>query len=275
MQDTTKCKICNDESKYVFSKTILNKHEGHYYRCSSCGFMQLDNPHWFEEAYSDAITELDIGLVYRNLILKNKTEKLIGWFFKNKINSALDFGGGYGMFVRMMRDKGYNFYRQDSYCENIFAKHFDVNDIDNISFDLLTAFELFEHLVDPNQELKIMLKYSNLILFSTELQPKESDKIKDWWYLTPETGQHLSFYTKESLKILAEMNNLKYFEINNGLHLITKENINHKKLKFLMSDKNIPNLLSKIFLPKSKSLLQKDYKFILNKINDRKLEKGD
>ena len=270
MQDTTKCKICNAESKYVFSKNILNKHDGHYYKCSSCNFMQLDNPHWFEEAYSHAITELDIGLVYRNLILKEKTERLINWFFKKKINRALDFGGGYGMFVRMMRDKGYHFYRQDSYCENIFAKHFDIEDINDKSFDLLTAFELFEHLVDPQEELKTMLSFSNLIFFSTELQPKNSQQLENWWYLTPETGQHVAFYTEKSLNLLAESNNLFYFKIDNGLHLFSKENINHKKLKFLMCDKKIPNFLSKIFHPKSESLLQQDYQFVLNKINDRK-----
>ena len=26
------------------------------------------------------------------------------------------------MLVRMMRDNGFNFYRQDTYCENLFAK---------------------------------------------------------------------------------------------------------------------------------------------------------
>ena len=54
------------------------------------------------------------------------------------------------MFVRIMRDKGFNFYRQDIHCQNLFAKHFDISNIKiTEKFDLLTAIEVFEHLEDP------------------------------------------------------------------------------------------------------------------------------
>jgi len=38
------------------------------------------------------------------------------------------------VYVRLMRDEGYNFYRQDVYCENIFAKSFDVEDLKEKKF---------------------------------------------------------------------------------------------------------------------------------------------
>jgi hypothetical protein len=54
----------------------------------------------------------------------------------------------------MMRDKGFNFYLHDTFCNNLFAKHFDISDLPNYnSFDLLTAFEVFEYLENPIDEL--------------------------------------------------------------------------------------------------------------------------
>ena len=86
--------------------------------------------------------------------------------FYQRATKFIDYGGGYGLFVRMMRDRGFDFYRQDIYCENLFAKHFDLSDLPGTSkFDMLTAFEVFEHLQDPISEIGKMLSYFDTILF--------------------------------------------------------------------------------------------------------------
>src|SRR5437870_10002677 len=113
------CKICNNPAKKVFEKLILQKYPADYYECTSCGFMQTSEPVWIEEAYSSAITSLDIGLLGRNLQFSTEVSAIIDVCFpESKI--MLDYAGGYGVFVRLMRDLGYDFYRQDPYCENIF-----------------------------------------------------------------------------------------------------------------------------------------------------------
>jgi hypothetical protein len=262
MQDTTNCKICNHSSTLLFSKKILNKYDGYYFQCEHCKFIQLENVSWLDEAYSNAITDLDIGLVSRNENLKTKTSLLIKWFFK-EAKISLDYAGGYGLFVRMMRDLGFNFYRQDIYCKNMFSVHFDIEDTEIKKFDFLTAFEVFEHFEKPIEEFSKINEISDHILFSTELQPKNPAKIKDWWYLTPETGQHLAFYTEESLKILAEKNSKHYYCIDKTLHLITTKKINTKKLKFLLKEHFTQKILKWLFLPKNDTLLQSDYNFIL------------
>jgi hypothetical protein len=76
----------------------------------------------------------------------------------------VDYGGGYGMFVRLMRDKGFDFYRSDKYAKNLFAKQFEASE--TISYDLLTAFEVFEHLVNPTDEVERMLKLSDAIFLA-------------------------------------------------------------------------------------------------------------
>ena len=255
-----KCKICDTESSVLFCSLLLKKYNVKYLKCSHCGFMQTEKPFWLDEAYSSAISSFDIGLISRNIYLAEKTELIINSFF-NADNNYLDYGGGYGMFVRMMRDKGFNFYRYDTYCENLFAKNFDVADNKKTTgYELVTSFEVFEHLEEPVNEIQKMLKYSKSILFSTELLPTYPIKTaEDWWYFLPETGQHIAFYTSASLKIIADKFNLNIYSFDNSLHLLTPLQISGFKLKLLQ------NRIYK-YLIKSrnnrKSLLQDDFKFL-------------
>ncbi len=55
------------------------------------------------------------------------------------------------MFVRLMRDNGFDFYRSDRQCENLFAKGFEASLDVSPSYELLTAFEVFEHLPASHQ----------------------------------------------------------------------------------------------------------------------------
>lgn len=264
------CKICNKSSVIIFKKKILNKYDAEYFKCENCGFIQVKNPHWLNEAYESAISSLDTGLVSRNLQFSFFTEQLIIKHF-NQHNNFIDYGGGYGLFVRLMRDKGFDYYRQDNYCQNLFAESFDIQNLDNNNqkFELLTAFELFEHLEEPISEIEKMLKFSDSILFSTELQPQNTADLENWWYFVPESGQHIAFYTKKSLDFIAKKFRLNLYTNNKSLHILTKK-------KFNVSPFEKENIMTRIFrkilntlliyLDKSKKetkgLTQKDHEMI-------------
>jgi len=221
MSDKVQCKICLSSSDQFSVKKVLSKYDVKYYLCANCQFIQTEEPFWLNEAYDNAITKLDIGLVYRNEYLAPLVSTLMKLFFQPGAK-FIDYGGGYGLFVRMMRDRGFDFYRQDIYCDNLFAKHFDISDLPADSkFDMLTAFEVFEHLIDPISEVEKMLSYSDTILFTTELQPLDANLLNNWWYFTPETGQHISLYSLQSLSKIAEHFNLHLLSHNN-LHLLSK-----------------------------------------------------
>jgi len=256
-----KCKICSNESPFLFQTKVLHKYDVDYFRCINCQFIQTEDAHWLPEAYDNAITNLDIGLVYRNIVLSKVVNNIIFWFFNRKA-SFIDYGGGYGMFVRIMRDMGFNFLRQDKYCENLFALNFDVKDVANQKYELLTAFEVFEHLDDPIEELEKMLQYSDNILFSTELQPKVITTPADWWYFIPTTGQHIAIHSHKSLTILASKYGLNYYH-RKSLHLFTKKKLNHFIFKILAIGE-FASFFNLIF--KNKSLLMSDYEQI-KKIN--------
>jgi len=259
-----KCKICNNDANILFKAKILNKYDVDYFKCGQCSFIQTEKPYWLEESYSNAITQLDIGLANRNYDLSKKTSLIINTFFNKKAN-FIDFAGGYGLLVRLMRDNGFNFFRQDKYCDNLFAQHFDITDASIQKFELATAFEVFEHLVNPMQEIDEILSYADSILFSTVLQPSDNINPSNWWYISPEIGQHIALYHYDSLKTIAQLKGLNLYSDGKYLHLLTKKKINSTLFKFLCHNK-IANFLLFLFGKKNNSLVQQDYQHLKNKI---------
>lgn len=233
-----KCKICNSDSNKIFEKTVLLKYNVNYYKCTNCSFVQTDEPFWFNEAYNSAITSLDIGILIRNNYLTTEISKIIDSCFVDA-KKMLDFAGGYGIFVRLMRDKGYDFYRQDLYCENLFAKHFDINDINDKHFDLVTGFEILEHLKNPLEEIEEIFKYSENAIFSTELIPESSDEIENWWYISQETGQHIAFYSPKAMQIIAEKFGKNYYCKNKNIHIFTTKKFDLDQIDYAFNDISI------------------------------------
>src|ERR1017187_3028144 len=173
------CKICSRASAPFDTETILGRYKVQYFRCPECGLIETEDPYWLSEAYSEAIAQSDIGLVGRNVSLSHPTKLIISTLFRAS-GRFVDYGGGYGLFVRLMRDAGFDFYRYDKFCSNLFAKGFDVAPTDDKGFELLTAFEVFEHLPDPLGGLDAMLALSTNILFTTCLIPlKDPPRPKD------------------------------------------------------------------------------------------------
>ena len=263
------CKICQNKSEEIFSSTLLNKYEIKYYQCPNCDFIQTQEPFWLNQAYSEAITREDTGYVTRNIEMSTMTDYIIKFFFSSK-KKFLDYGGGYGLFVRMMRDKGYNYYLNDQYCQNIFVKNFEIKELkDNERFEVVTAFEVFEHFTNPIDEITKLFDYSDSILFSTSLRRLiEIKNIADWWYFAPESGQHISFYSYNTLKFIASKFGAYLYSNGRNLHLISKK-------KFLI---NPVKLVSYIFYFKKftlgyfryrKSLVIPDYELIKSGLSNK------
>ena len=78
---------------------------------------------------------------------------------------------------------------------------------------------MLEHLVNPVEEIKNILAYSDNFFFTTELVP--DDVTTDWWYFSQETGQHISFYTKQALQYIANKLGKQYYTDGRWLHLFT------------------------------------------------------
>lgn len=254
------CKICQSTSNHFDQGIILNKYNINFYKCINCGFIQTDPPFWLNESYSNAITKSDIGLLSRNIHFSNLTSNFISLCLDNTSN-FVDYGGGYGIFVRLMRDKGFNFFILEKKCENLFAYQFEAKK--GTKYDLVTSWEVFEHLEDPLSSIEEMLSFSPNVLFSTLLLPTIPKPINSWWYYGLEHGQHISFYTKKSIQVIAEKFNFKSYYISKNLHFLGNKDINPLMLKISLNNKLL--WIRKIIRKHLKSLIDQDFKKVTGK----------
>lgn len=254
------CKICNSKTIPVFSADILaGKYNVVYYSCSRCGFLQTEEPYWLNEAYKSAINRTDTGIVKRNILLSRVVSSLL-YFYFNKQGKMLDYAGGHGLFTRMMRDIGFDFYWSDKYADNIFARGFEYSSADRI--DLITAFEVFEHLVNPLDEIDKMITITDNILFSTTLLPQPLPKPEDWWYYGLDHGQHVSLYSKKTLLFIAQKYRLNLCS-DKDLHLFTSKKISDKTFKWVVKLTYTGVFSFLHFLIKSKT--EDDYKILITR----------
>jgi hypothetical protein len=264
--------ITGGDTTLLFTAKVLNKYDVKFYRCNDTGFIQTEEPYWLADAYSSAITKLDIGLPHRNIFLSEALNKIIIKYFNYK-GTFLDYAGGYGLFTRLMRDKDFNFYNTDKFCDNLFAEYFDLKVLpSNTTFELTTAFEVFEHLTNPLTDIGEILEFSNNLIFSTELQPQNITTIDDWPYFSTETGQHIAFYNEASLKAIADKLGYRFYTDGKFLHLFTKTNFDHNPMvpirdSFLLrkAKKYIRKVEQKT--APSGSLLMTDWKFVKDMLN--------
>lgn len=228
---------------------MLGKHSATFYHCDFCGFLCAEHPYWLDESYKEPINSCDTGYLKRNIDNANKVTILIHLLF-NKHEKFLDYGGGYGVFVRLMRDIGLDFYWNDFYAENIFAKGFE-GSVKGERYEAVTLFECFEHFVDPLAEIYKILEISKSIIFTTNILPVPIRNPHDWWYYGIEHGQHVSFYERRTLKYIAEKNNLKYSSAGN-FHVFSEYRINDLIFKILTIRKiGLQNIFT--FFTKSKT----------------------
>jgi hypothetical protein len=115
--------------------------------------------------------------------------------FKN----VVDFGGGDGLLCRLLRDYGINCFVTDKFASVTYAAGFTTPNFSQP--EMLLAFEVLEHLEDPGKDLQnIFNSNPKSILVSTAVY---SGQGPDWWYLAPDTGQHVFFYSIDALNYIA------------------------------------------------------------------------
>lgn len=205
---------------YQFSARILSKYDVAFFQCPGCRLLQTEEPYWLDESYVQAYNDTDTGLVSRNLLNRVRLEPILNLLFSCK-GSFLDVGGGYGLFARLMRDIGINFFTIDRYCPNIFACQFAPPA--DFTATALFSLEVFEHLPDPAAFLKENFsKYScKTIFFTTETYSLTIPDIK-WRYYGLSHGQHITFYHPDSLRRLAESLGCIYTHLFSDIHLISE-----------------------------------------------------
>jgi hypothetical protein len=231
------CRVCKSKNiKKVFEARLL-QYDVSYFECETCLYVQTEKPYWLEQAYSSAISGTDTGIVERNYKCAKRATNVCA-LLNIQNQPIVDHAGGYGLFVRSMRDIGFNTFWQDKYCQNLFARGFEYEKKKE-KVALLTAFEVFEHLDEPLENIHDMFEQADNILFSTLLIPEPTPKAEDWWYYCRTHGQHIGFYRKKTLMYLAKKYNKNLYSCNSEIHLFSEKKISNVFYMALMKFYNL------------------------------------
>ena len=193
-----------------------------YMQCAHCGYLQTEQPYWLDRAYENSINESDTGIMARNL---TNVHIVLATLFamKDLHQRVVDIAGGYGILTRLLRDYGVEALWSDRFSQNLLARGFEHN---GESAGLVTAFEAFEHFVDPGKELDKMLAVAPNVLFSTAIIPDPVPRPDQWWYYGREHGQHIGFYRVKTLRVLADSRGRHLISDGSLYHLMTEKKLN-------------------------------------------------
>jgi hypothetical protein len=254
MTGTTRCRLCGGTTRVTHVGTLLGRHQVDYHLCGACDYWFTDEPYWLEEAYSAAISAADTGLVLRNVMVARELTAVLGGLLP--AGPYVDWAGGYGMLVRLMRDAGFDFYWADAYAENLLARGFEWTPGGRST--AATAIEVLEHVPDPVAFVEECLEGAgtDTVIFSQELHTGPDP---DWWYLTPATGQHVGFYSRRTLQVLADRLGL-HLHTSLRLHMLTARELPDGRFDRLVRQSR---LWSRWYARGRESLMHPDHRAML------------
>ena len=230
-----KCPICNNYAS-VLGQVTFDRNNAkvpesnltlmHYHKCDDCSLVfckeMLD---WTVEqlgtlVYNDEYIKYDPD--YLDLRPRNYARFFMDQFptYEARTVKHLDYGSGLGLMAKELSKYGWNSSSYDPYTSP--AKP-------TTKFKLITAIEVFEHSRDIDatiKDIKSMLDSDGVVIFSTQLVPK--DVTIDWWYIGARNG-HIGMLSAASLKILAIRNEMYFSSLNEGIHVLQSHRGNLQK----------------------------------------------
>lgn len=214
------CRLCGGSAAELWKGPLLDL-TVRYWQCANCEYVQTEEPYWLDRAYAHSINDSDTGIMARNLT--NARIVLATLFATGNLHQrVVDVAGGYGILTRLLRDRGIAALWSDRYSENLLARGFEHA---GEAADLVTAFEAFEHFVHPSVELAKMAAIAPNLLLSTEIIPSPAPRPEQWWYYGREHGQHIGFYTLNTLQVLAAKHGRNLVSDGRSYHLMTARRI--------------------------------------------------
>jgi SAM-dependent methyltransferase len=194
-----------------------------YFRCEGCGFcFAPEICNWtraeFERRiYNEQYAQVDPD--FGDARPRANAASLIAMFGAGRSAIRhLDYGGGSGLLSRLMREAGWRSVSYDPFHDEA-ARAADLG-----RFDLVTAYEVFEHAPDVNaliSDLGALRAPSGIVLFTTQLSDGNIGERREltWWYASPRNG-HISLFSRKSLQILAGREGLRFASFSAGAHAL-------------------------------------------------------
>lgn len=198
----------------------------YYYFCERCGFcFAPEFSQWRLEDFETKIYNSDYKIVdpdYAEVRPRANARTLINLFGTQGLGIRhIDYGGGKGLLSKVLLDSGW---QSTSYDPFIYR---DMQLETFGKFQLVTAFEVFEHTPDVGQlvsNLSLLLSQDGILLFSTlisdgKIGPRQR---LNWWYASPRNG-HISLFSSKSLSILGAKEGFHFGSFSPGLHAFWRD----------------------------------------------------
>ena len=199
----------------------------YYHRCPQCGFCfaptMCDWPkqRFAEKIYNDGYADVDPD--YLAIRPQANAAFLLSSFARFGRRRHLDYGGGNGLLSRTLREAGWQSQSYDPFVD-------DETELQALgSFDLISAFEVFEHVPDIHavlSEVLPLLRDEAALIFSTTMSDGAivPGRRLDWWYAAPRNG-HVALHSRASLQTLAADYGLRLVSLSTWLHLFLQPSV--------------------------------------------------
>jgi len=230
------CLVCGATATFLdavdFNKSC-EEHKGqylpvagipiHYLLCDTCGFCfspeicgwSIDD--FAARIYNSEYVTVDPDYIDKRPRENSQTLKSAFAGHKSAIRH-LDYGGGEGLLSRLLLDDGFDSTSYDPYVDQ------GTRQEKLGKFNLITAFEVFEHVPSVDQlrkDLLSLLADDGIILFTTQLSDghvKRHERLT-WWYAAPRNG-HICLYSRKSLLFIAKQEKLGFCSFSDGFHAL-------------------------------------------------------
>ena len=196
-----RCRICSAGTGPAFTREVLRKYDCTYYFCDNCGGLQTEDPYWLDEAYERPVASADTGILVAQLL--PSTADVGGPILSlRRRGRFLDAAGGYGIFTRLMRDIGFDYYWSRQVLPQPHRPGLRGGRGSRRALHRSNRFRSDGASPRPGR-IRSRITCStgtDTIIFTTELFAGKLPAPQAWWYYAFPTGQHITFYQRSTLE---------------------------------------------------------------------------
>ncbi len=228
------CPLCQERKKTkVWTEAQTGRYRFTYRQCCNCGLIFLD-PHPDEEEilqyytqdyYGEGSHKFRSSLESFRLFFARERMRRTQKFFLSP-GKALDIGCGQGTFLQLLKEEGWDCHGTELTRESAFRASqkgisVSVGDVEEgqftlQSFDLMSFWQVLEHLRDPMKILKALrpfLKKEGIVAISTPNIDSLQAKVftRRWFHLDP--PRHLCLFSPETLQRMMKFLGFSLVEI--------------------------------------------------------------
>lgn len=231
------CPICRGRTAPMESLDFSDPRESaprnepiEYVKCMQCAFVYTPAMYaWSPEDYARRVYNDRYWVVdpeFREIRPKQNAAGVAHM----KFTRHLDYGGGNGRLSELVTAAGRNSTTWDPFH--------DPRDLADMGqFDLITAFEVFEHSPDPQalmRDLRALIAPGGRVLFTTLVNDGQPS-LRDWWYAQPRWG-HVSLHSQKSLQILGDSYGFQVHHRDLSMHCFVDKLTLHQERSILLPD---------------------------------------